>query len=68
VVRPRLIVAVSSLTSWQVSSMGELRAEVVCIARPIDPQPFVDTLQSEPEGELTPGIRSFRPIHSFRSN
>jgi excisionase family DNA binding protein len=46
VVRPRLIVAVSSLTPHQLSRMGELPPEVVYIAKPIDPQPFIDTLQS----------------------
>ena len=42
----RLIVAVSSLTPHQLSRMGELPPEVVYIAKPIDPQPFIDALQS----------------------
>ena len=46
VVRPRLIIAVSSLTPRQMARMGELPPEVVYVAKPVDPQPFLDTLQS----------------------
>ncbi len=46
VVRPRLIIAVSSLTPRQMARMGDLPPEVVYIAKPVDPQPFIDTLQS----------------------
>ena len=46
VVRPRLIIAVSSLTPRQLARMGELPPEVVYVAKPVDPQPFIDTLQS----------------------
>lgn len=46
VVRPRLIVAVSSFTPQQLAQMGELPPGVRSIGKPIDPQPFIDVLQS----------------------
>ncbi|HEX3140996.1 MAG TPA: response regulator, partial [Rhizobacter sp.] len=46
VVRPRLIVAVSSLAPAQLSRLGELPPEVLYIGKPVDPQPFVDALRS----------------------
>jgi CheY-like chemotaxis protein len=46
VVRPRLIIAVSSLTQRQLARLGELPAEVHYIAKPIAPQPFIEALQA----------------------
>lgn len=46
VVRPRLIVAVSSFTPRQLARMGALPPEVRFVAKPVDPQPFIDILQS----------------------
>jgi excisionase family DNA binding protein len=46
VVRPRLIVAVSSLSPKQIARLGELPADVRFIAKPIDPQPFIEALQT----------------------
>jgi excisionase family DNA binding protein len=46
VVRPRLIVAVSSFTPQQLAQMGELPPGVRSIGKPIDPQPFIKVLQS----------------------
>ena len=46
VVRPRLIVAVSSFTPQQLAQMGELPPGVRSVRKPIDPQPFIEVLQS----------------------
>jgi excisionase family DNA binding protein len=46
VVRPRLIVAVSSVTTRQLANMGQLPPEVRYVLKPIDPQPFIEILQS----------------------
>lgn len=46
VVRPRLIVAVSSFTPTQLAQMGEMPPGVHTIRKPIDPQPFIEVLQS----------------------
>ena len=46
VVRPRLIVAVSSFTPQQLAQKGELPPGVRSISKPIDPQPFIAVLQS----------------------
>ncbi len=46
VVRPRLIVAVSSFTPEQLAQKGELPPGVRSIRKPIDPQPFIAVLQS----------------------
>ncbi|MBC7994159.1 MAG: response regulator [Rhizobacter sp.] len=46
VVRPRLIVAVSSFTPQQLAQKGELPPGVHSISKPIDPQPFIAVLQS----------------------
>ena len=46
VVRPRLIVAVSSFTPQQLAQMGEMPPGVRSIGKPIDPQPFIEVLRS----------------------
>lgn len=46
VVRPRLIVAVSSLSREQLGRLGELPADVRFVAKPIEPQPFIEALQA----------------------
>jgi excisionase family DNA binding protein len=46
VVRPRLIVAVSSLSREQLDRLGELPPDVRFIAKPVEPQPFIAALQT----------------------
>ncbi|WP_372525808.1 response regulator [Piscinibacter sp.] len=46
VVRPRAIVAVSSRTPEQFAKLGSLPTDVKFVAKPIDQQQFIETLQS----------------------
>jgi excisionase family DNA binding protein len=47
VVHPHLIIAVSSLGPQQLGRLGELPEGVRFVAKPIEPQPFIDLLRSE---------------------
>ena len=47
VVHPQLIVAVSSLGPRQLERLGALPEGVHFVAKPVEPQPFVDLLRSE---------------------
>lgn len=46
VVRPRLIVAVSSFGEKRLAELGELPPQVHLVAKPIDPEPFMALLRS----------------------
>lgn len=46
VVRPRLIVAVSSVSEQRLAELGELPAQVHYVPKPVDPDPFIALLRS----------------------
>lgn len=46
VVRPRLIVAVSSFGEKRLAELGELPPQVHPVAKPVDPEPFIALLRS----------------------
>jgi excisionase family DNA binding protein len=46
VVRPRLIVAVSSMTRKQLARLGELPTEVKLVTKPIDPHSFIEMVRA----------------------
>ncbi len=45
VVRPKLIVAVSSLSQRRLADLGELPPQVHYVAKPVDPEPFMALLR-----------------------